>query len=79
MELINGVQLLNITFLSASFAGWAAAALLATLIVPLKQVYMHGYTHTSLTLTFIKFYLSFILTQFFVLHLDCSYGVLSTK
>ena len=39
MQLINGAQFLNITFLLVLFASAPAAAVLLTLIVPLAIIY----------------------------------------
>ena len=39
MQLVNGAQFLNITFLLASFAAASAAAIFATVIVPLTTIY----------------------------------------
>ena len=39
MQLINGAQFLNITFLLVLFASAPAAAVLLTLIVPLTRIY----------------------------------------
>ena len=39
MQLINGVQFLNITFLLVLFASAPVAAVLLTLIVPLTRIY----------------------------------------
>ena len=39
MQLVNGAQFLNITFLSIIFASAPAAALLLTAIVPLTRIY----------------------------------------
>ena len=39
MQLVNGVQLLNITFLLVLFGAAPAAALLLTVIFPLTSIY----------------------------------------
>ena len=39
MQLVNGAQFLNITFLSILFVLESAAAVLLTLIVPLTRIY----------------------------------------
>ena len=39
MQLVNGVQFLNITFLLISFAAAAEAAVLSTDIFPLTSIY----------------------------------------
>ena len=39
MQLINGTQFLNITFLLALFAATAAADVSATVILPLTSIY----------------------------------------
>ena len=46
MQLVNGAQFLNITFLLALLAGAPSAALLLAVILP-KQVYMHHYNHIN--------------------------------
>ena len=47
MQLVNGAQFLNITFLLALFAAAApSAALLLAIIFP-KQVYMHHYNQIN--------------------------------
>ena len=39
MQLVNGAQFLNITFLLVLFAAASAAAVLLTAIVPLTRIY----------------------------------------
>ena len=39
IQLVNGAQLLNITFLSLLFTAAPAVAVLLTLIVPLTRIY----------------------------------------
>ena len=39
MQLVNGAQFLNITFLLVLFASASAAAALLTVIVPLTKIY----------------------------------------
>ena len=39
MPLLNGAQFLNITFLLVLFVSASAAAVLLTVIVPLKRIY----------------------------------------
>ena len=41
IQLVNGAQFLNITFLSLLFTAAPSAAVLLTLIVPLTRIYDH--------------------------------------
>ena len=81
MQVVNGVQLLNITYqLFLSFAIAAApASSPKTVVVCPSQVCMHQCNHTNLLRHYVKFKLTtsvthsirlIIPTQFFVPHLD---------
>ena len=50
MQLINGAQSLNITFLLVSFTDAAVAAVFGPFIVPLTCLYAQHYNHIILTL-----------------------------
>ena len=50
MQLINGAQSLNITFLLVSFTGAAVTAKFGPFIVPLTCLYASHYNHINLTL-----------------------------
>ena len=47
MQLVNGAQFLNITFLLVLFAAAPAATVLLTVIFPLTNIYMHHYNHIN--------------------------------
>ena len=50
MQLRNGAQFLNTTFLLALFPSVSAAAVLLTVIDPLTRIYMHHYNYINYTL-----------------------------
>ena len=45
MQIVNGAQFLNITFLLVLFAPASAAAVLLTVIVPLTRIYASSHNH----------------------------------
>ena len=45
MQLVNGAQFLNITFLLVFFASASSAAVLLTVIVPLTRIYASLQSH----------------------------------
>ena len=81
MQLVNGAQFLNITFLLVLFATAPAADVLSTIIVPLTRMYASLYSHKldfsvavlnliCLLALYVPSESSFISAQFFVLTLD---------
>ena len=67
MQLLNGVQLLNLTFLLALLTAALPSAVFGTVIVP--SICMYGVLHLILLL-YVPCNALFILTQFLVLNLD---------
>ena len=90
MQVINGVQFLNITFLFLLF-GDAAVPVFATVLVPLTCMYASLQSHNFdliievllnliwLLTLYVSRYSSFISTQFFVLNFDFWFVISSNK
>ena len=90
MELVNGEQFLNITFLIVLFTAAPSAAVLLAYIFPLTSTYASLSSHKlDLSIDVLNLICllgeysplmsSFISTQFFVLNLDPLFDALSNK